>query len=294
VAVVVVGSVNVDIVIRVEHLPAPGETVLGTTLERALGGKGANAAVAAARQGAKVRLVGCVGDDDAGRWALKTLASEGVDVSAVRVAAALATGHALISVRPDGIGQITVAPLANALLATSDLVGAGITAGDVVVAQLEVPLETVRAAFSAARSVGAKTILDPAPALPLDAALLELVDVLMPNEHELAALGGDVEALLRSGAAAVVVTRGDQGCEWFDGDKTERLAAHRVDAVDATGAGDAFCGAFAAALSAGVSRRVALQRAVVAGALATTRHGALASMPTATEIEAVDVATERN
>ena len=282
---VVVGSVNVDVVVRVEQLPAPGETVLGSTLERGLGGKGANAAVAAARQGAEVRLVGCVGDDDAGAWALKTLADEGVDVSAVRVAAGLATGHALISVRPDGIGQITVAPLANALLGTSDVVGGGISPGDVVVAQLEVPLEVVRAALSGARSVGARTILDPAPAIPLDGALLELVDVLMPNEHELAALGGDVEALLRGGTAAVIVTKGEQGCEWFDGEGTERLAAHRVDAVDATGAGDAFCGAFAAALSSGVARRTALQRAIVAGALATTRHGALASMPTASEVD---------
>lgn len=288
-AVVVVGSVNIDLVVRVGRLPSPGETVLGTTLERSLGGKGANAAVAAARQGADIRLIGCVGDDEAGSWAVQSLADEGIDVSAVRVESNVSTGHALISVRPDGIGQITVAPLANSLLTPADVATAlaDLKETDVVVAQLEVPMETVAAAFSSARAVGATTVLDPAPAMPLSDALLALVDVLMPNEHELSALGGDPKALLRSGVGTVVVTRGEEGCDWLHGDRIERVRSHNVEVIDTTGAGDAFCGAFAASLTVGADRRAALTRAVAAGALATTRPGAFAAMPTAREVDDV-------
>lgn len=284
---VVVGSVNIDVVVRVDRLPSPGETVLGTTLERSLGGKGANAAVAAARQGANVRLIGCVGDDEDGLWATRALGEEGVDVSDILVHRDVSTGQALISVRPDGIGQIAVAPLANSLLTPAHVASAlaDLTATDVVVAQLEVPMESVAAAFSAARAAGATTVLDPAPAMPLSDALLALVDVLMPNEHELSALGGDPMALLQGGAGTIVITLGEHGCDWVHGDRIERVRSHRVEVIDTTGAGDAFCGAFVASLAAGADRRAALSRAVAAGALATTRAGALAAMPTAGEVD---------
>jgi ribokinase len=296
-AVVVVGSLNTDYVVRVDHLPAEGETVTGDNYLVAAGGKGLNQAVAAARQGASVAFVGCVGGDAAGRALLTLLIDEGIDVSHVRVVPDSATGVALITVASGGANTIVVAPLANECLSPADIAAARslISGAAVVLAQLEVPLAAVSAALAHARAAGVVTVLNPAPASgPLPADLLGAVDILIPNETEAAALtgvaGGEeaAVALLRSGVPQVIVTVGGDGAV-VAGETGEtgvrREAPFPVRAVDSTGAGDAFCGALVAALAGGSPLSVACRRASAAGALATTVAGAVPSLPTAAMVE---------
>ena len=301
--VLVLGSVNVDVTVVLEHLPRPGQTVSGGVLRRGHGGKGGNQAVAAARAGAAVRFVGAVGDAD-GDEVLAVLAGEGVDVGAVTRADA-PTGTALICVDAAGENQIAVAPGANRLVTGRRVDPAGAA---VVVAQLEVPLAEIADVFGRARAAGARTVLNAAPvhAGQEDAVRerLGLVDVLVVNEHELDALApGDGPVLERArvllgaggaGAAgdapapgAVLVSRGAAGVVWAEADGTAReVTGHPVDAVDTVGAGDALVGALAAGLALGLDDHVAVRRANAAGALAATRPGARSS-PTAAEVDAL-------
>ena len=280
-SVLVVGSLNLDAVVRVERLPTPGETVLGSGLAWLPGGKGANQAVAAARQGVATALIGRVGDDEAGRSLTARLAAEGVDTSGVLATPDDATGVALISVDRAGANTIVVAPSANGSLAPADVDGAAVGRATVLVAQLETPVDTVRHAFELARRAGVTTVLNPSPVEGVDAALLDLVDVLVANEHEAGELGVGLPC------RAVVVTRGAGGAVVSeDGDQVV-VPSYPVDAVDTTGAGDAFCGTLAARLAAGRSLLDAVGAAVAAGALAVTRPGALPSFPTAAEVAAL-------
>jgi ribokinase len=292
-AVVVVGSLNTDHVVRVAHLPGEGETVTGSHYLLAAGGKGLNQAVAAARQGASVVFVGCVGADGPGRELLRLLVDEGVDVSHVRVVDEVATGVALVTVAEDGANSIVVAPLANGRLTPCDIEAAGtvIERAGVLLAQLEVPASAVEAALTRARGAGVVTILNPAPASgPLPAGLLASVDILVPNASEAAAITGvavddAVVALRRLGPSTVVVTVGEEGSLVASEDGVARVAPFPVRATDTTGAGDAFCGVLAAAIAAGSSLPVALRRASAAGALTATIHGAVPSLPTAAAVE---------
>jgi ribokinase len=293
-AVVVVGGLNTDYVVRVDHLPAEGETVGGNDYLVAAGGKGLNQAVAAARQGADVALVGCVGMDSAGTALLDLLDGEGVDISHVRVVADSGTGVALITVASGGDNTIVVAPLANACLSPADIAAARslISGAAVVLAQLEVPLAAVSAALGQARAAGVLTVLNPAPASgPLAPGLLGTVDLLIPNETEAAALtgvaGGEraAMALLRSGVAQVIVTMGAGGAVMAGESGVRRVAPFPVRAVDTTGAGDAFCGALVAALAGGLQLTAAARRASAAGALAATAAGAVPSLPTAATVD---------
>ena len=289
---VVVGSVNLDTTLEVERLPAAGETVLATSARSAVGGKGANQAVAAARQGATTAFVGLVGADGTGRDLLDALIDDGVDVSACRVADGVPSGQALITVDARGANTIVVAAGANGLLAADDVAPA--RGAKVVLAQLEIPLAAVWAALSAGREAGATTVLNPAPAQPLDSGLLALCDVIVPNEFEAASLTGATsvhdaaEALgVRSNGATVIVTCGAAGAVvWREGQLTT-VPAFLVEAVDTVAAGDAFCGALAAALAAGSSIGEAAVRASAAGALATTVRGALPSLPTRAAVDAL-------
>lgn len=293
--VVVVGSCNLDYTVSCAVLPRPGATALGSTLRTALGGKGANQAVAAARQGAAVRLVARVGADAAGAAMLTALAAEGIDTSAVLRDSHQPTGVALIAVDRTGQNLIVVAPGANHRLSPADARAAltTLTDRDVVLAQLEVPRATVLAAFRAARRVGARTVLNAAPALPPDAAaaLLRLTSVLVVNADEATALSGQAvsdattarraaRTLHARGPELVVVTLGADGAVAVDATHEVFQPAFAVRALDATGAGDAFCGALAAWLDR-VPPDEALAMAAAAGALATTRRGALPSLPTA-------------
>lgn len=296
--VLVVGSVNVDLTVVAEHLPRPGHTVSGGVLHRGHGGKGGNQAVAAARAGAAVRIVGAVGRDADGDEVVTTLSGEGVDVAGIaRVDAR--TGTALICVDAAGENQIAVAPGANRLITADGVDPAGAA---VVVAQLEVPVPVVAAVFERAQTAGARTVLNAAPVHPgaEDAirSLLGVVDVLVVNEHELDALApGDAPVVDRARAlggarpgdagCAVLVSRGAAGVVWVPaaGPPLE-VAGHEVDAVDTVGAGDALCGALAAGLALGLDDEDAVRRANAAGALAATRPGAR-SAPTAAEVDAL-------
>ena len=281
-----IGSANLDLVATADRLPAPGETVMGHTYAEHAGGKGLNQAVAAARAGARTSFCAAIGDDDAARQLLDVMRADSVDAHGVQRVPAAPTGRALIGVSASGENSIIVVAGANAEL-VAEQVRSNASHARVILAQLEVPLATVEAALAAGRAAGATTILNPAPARRLSASLIALCDVLIPNEHELAILGG-LDALFALGAAAVVVTLGSRGAELCTPDGTRTMVpAFVVDPVDTTAAGDAFCGAFAAALAAGAELLDALRFAAAAGALATTRAGAVPSLAHRAEIEAL-------
>ncbi len=267
--VMVLGSLNVDLVTRVERHPLPGETLLGEGLERLAGGKGANQAVAAAAAGAEVLMVGCVGDDGGGAAYLERLRHRGIDVSRVRTIKGEASGHALIAVDDRGENSIIVIPGANGLLDSTEIAAVDdLGPGDVLLLQLEVPLPVVCGAARRAAHLGARVVINTAPYAALPADVIALGDPVVANEHEMVALA-------ESGAepASLLVTFGANGVTW-DG---ETVPAHRVDPLavrDTTGAGDAFCGALAAALAAGADRASALESALAAGAAAVQHKGA--------------------
>jgi ribokinase len=276
-SITVIGSVNLDFVATAANLPAPGETVTGATLARHPGGKGANQALAARRLGADVTLVGRVGADSMADEALALLAAEGVDLDRCAADALAATGVALIAVAADGENQIIVAPGANAAF-TPDQLGAP-TSG-ALICQLELPVRTVAAAVAQARGF---VCLNLAPAAPLPPQTLARADLVVVNETEAAFYG---EAL-HSIPGLVAVTWGAKGAGLFQGGRQLATAVPPlVEAVDATGAGDAFVAALTLALLEGQSHEAALVFACTAGALAATRPGAQPSLPSRAEVEA--------
>jgi ribokinase len=294
-AIAVVGSLNLDLVVRVARLPGPGETVSGGDVFRNPGGKGANQAVAAARLGRGVAMVGRVGDDQAGRELLASLRADGVDTSHVRVVDGVPSGAAFITVSEDGENQIVVSPGANARLTPEDVAAAGavLRAAAVTLVQLEVPLEAVAAAM---RAAGGRVVLNPAPVRALPSELLGEVDVLVPNRVELAQLaaapvpGTAAEAAglaARLPARAVVVTLGADGALAVEQGRASHVPAVPVRPVDTTAAGDAFCGGLADALAAGAALQDATRWAVRVAAAACTRPGAQASLPTPGEVRSL-------
>ncbi len=285
--IAVVGSVNRDLVMICDALPLPGETVLASGHFESPGGKGANQAVAAARLGAQVALVGRIGDDDAGRMLVEAFEEDGVDVSLIAVTGSAPTGLAVITVDRAGENTIVGSPGANLLVDSADIADAGslLRAASVTLLQLEIPLPTVT---DAANAAGGTVMLNAAPARPLPDELLDAVDVLVVNRSELEILAGDSDpaAATRLPVPTTVVTMGAEGAAVVSGDVVAVFPAPEVDVVDTTGAGDAFCGALAAAFDAGMEMSDAVSRAVVAGALATTAFGARSAMPMAEELEA--------
>jgi len=267
--VVVVGSLNIDLVTRVERHPKPGETVLGTGVGRVAGGKGANQAVAASAAGATVVMVGAVGSDESGSAYVARLSALGIDTAPVRVAPGLPTGHALITVDDAGENSIVVVSGANAALAVEDLgVLGSVGPGDLVLLQLEVPLEVVTAAVRRASARGARVVLNLSPYAALPPDVVALADPVVVNEHE-ALLLADSEAM----PASMVVTFGAAGAAW-NGDQQQGPVVDQAEVLDTTGAGDAFCGALSAALVAGADRSQALQLALAAGAESVRHLGA--------------------
>lgn len=289
----VVGAVHVDMLVTVERLPLPGETVLGGTFSRQFGGKGANQAVAAARAGALVSFVGAVGEDDAGTDALEALRAEGIDVSRVRRVAE-PTGVALVTVGPRGENQIAVAPGANRTVTAehADLVGIG-EPGAILLTSFEVPVLAATAAVRAARHFGMRAILDPAPAHALSSRLLDLGPILTPNEHEVTvAIGNDdppgaLDELTERHHGPIIVTQGAAGALLVDGERRERFPGYPAAAVDATGAGDTFNGVLATWLAEGRPLEEGIRAANAAASISVTRSGARAGMPIRTEIEAL-------
>ncbi|WP_290062560.1 ribokinase [Amycolatopsis solani] len=284
--VVVVGSANVDLAVDVPRPPKAGETILGNHLRRSPGGKGANQAVAAALAGgAETTFVGALGEDEGADLLLVSLGGAGVRTDLVERAEA-PTGTAFITVAPDGENAIVVAPGANDHVKIGAAQAERIAEAVVVLAQLEIPLDVVAAAAAAQRP-GALVILNAAPSRELPDSLWEVVDLLVVNEHEAADLAGEPEKLLRR-VPAVVVTLGGDGCVVLRRDEEPvRIPGVPVDVVDTTGAGDTFCGVLAAALAHGHDVLEAARRAGAAAALAVTRPGAQAAVPTAAEVAAL-------
>ena len=277
--IAVVGSINLDLVVAVERHPGPGETVVGGDCLQLPGGKGANQAVAAARLGSEVAMVGRVGADAQGAWLREGLWTERVDVEHVREDRVAPTGVALIAVDARGENTIVVSPGANARVDARDVAAASdvVRGAEVVLVQHEVPAEAVAAAIDTA---GGTVVLNPAPARGLAAP----VDVLVPNRGELETLAGDrgdPVTLARSitAARAVVVTLGEEGAIVVEGDRAERVRAPHVEAVDSTGAGDAFCGALAEAMAGGATVLEAARWAVRVAAVSVTRPGAQGGLP---------------
>ena len=285
--IAVVGSINLDLVVTVERHPAPGETVMGGDRRELPGGKGANQAVAVARLGGDVAMVGRVGVDAHGGRLRDHLAREGVGVEHVVVDDDAPTGMALIAIDGAGENTIVVSPGANAHVGADDVRAAADVLGDAAVTLLqhEVPASAVDAAI---RTAGGKVVLNPAPAR----ALVGEVDVLVPNRGELAGItgrtDGDPAALARSLdlARAVVVTLGAEGVLVVEGGREERIEAPRVHAVDSTGAGDAFCGALAQALADGADLVEAARWAVRVAAVSVTRVGAQSGLPRRADVPA--------
>lgn len=293
--VIVVGSINVDLVMRLPRLPVPGETVLGGVLARHHGGKGANQAVAAARAGSDVHMVGAVGAQD-GAESIRALEAEGVDVTHVRLSAG-PTGHAAVLVDENsGENQIAVASGANALVSAAQvreaLTSLQTGPADVIVLSFELPDAPLRAAALLATTTGARLLVNPAPARSGSEDLLAGA-IATPNLHELAWLTArtvtDPQAavltLAERTGGPVIVTMGAHGAACADAGATEHFAGLRVDAVDATGAGDTLTGVLAAALAQGYQLRDGVRRAVAAAALSVTAAGARAGMPTGAAID---------
>jgi ribokinase len=298
--ILVVGSANVDIVVTTSRLPTPGETVTGGTLLVNDGGKGANQAVAACRLGAQVRFIGCVGDDTFGTAMCQRLAAQGLGIAGLSVVPGASTGTGMIMVDAAGRNQIAVASEANQLL-TTELVAQRLedfTWAQMVICQLENPLETVLWTLQTARQHGVITILNPAPAQPVPAAIWPLVDYLTPNEVEAAQLtslplttvaeaAAVAQALLARGPRVVIITLGERGAYVCSPTEQQQVPAFPVSAVDTTAAGDAFNGALAVALAEGCPLTRAVRFANAAAALTCTRSGAQNALPARAAVDSL-------
>lgn len=293
----VVGSYMHAFVVRSPRFPRDGETVFGTDSEIGPGGKGENQALAAARLGAQVDILACVGDDPFGEAALDLWTEEGLNTDLVRVVSGTPTGMAFIMVNEHGQNRIVVVPGANDALSAHDARQAEdrIASAAVVIAQFESPVEVVRETLSLARRHGVTTILNPAPAREVDDDLLSLVDVLTPNEAEAQALTGEspeeftperaAQSLRQRGVRSVVMTLGDAGAYIEDGSGSRRVSGVQVPVVDTTGAGDAFTGALAVALARGNNLDEAAQFANLGGAFCVTRPGVVPGLATEADLQ---------
>lgn len=286
--ILVVGSINMDLVVRVPHAPAPGETVLGGDFETFPGGKGANQAVAAARMGGEVTMVGRVGSDDFGDTLIQGLVENKIKTTHVTKDSNAPTGIAMIAVAADGENMIVVASGANMQVSVEDVNKARdlMRETDLLLLQLELPVEAIASAVELAKAYGVPVVLNPAPAQPLSKILLASIDVITPNQNELAILSGEqdlengIQKLRAWGVKNLVVTLGANGARVVTDGVDQHVRAHEVTAVDTTAAGDAFNGALAVALAEKKSLLEAVGYGMAAGALATTKRGAQPSLPT--------------
>ena len=295
--IVVVGSSNTDMVVKVPHIPAPGETVLGSELLTIPGGKGANQAVGAARAGGDVVFIACVSDDTFGKESIENYKKDGIETSFIKIKPGLHSGVALINVAADGENSIAVAPGANSHLLPEDIIKArdAFAGAGAVLTQLEIPMETVSTVASIAGEFGVPMILNPAPGAKLTQDLLKKISIITPNETEAALLTGTKEVnddtipvmakkLYDLGIETVIITLGSRGVYLLDSEFQGMIPGYRVKAVDTTAAGDVFNGALATALSGKKTVREAIDFAQRAAAISVTRMGAQPSAPKLDEI----------
>lgn len=295
--VLVIGSSNTDMVVKVPRIPAPGETIMGGEFSIIPGGKGANQAVAAARMGADTTFISCIGDDELGLQAIGHYRNDGINTNYIKVKAGVPSGVALINVSTEGENSITVAPGANSHLFPDDIqaFSEAFIGAKAVLAQLEIPMETVEAAASFAESLSIPFILNPAPAATLSDGLLRKVSILTPNETEAALVTGRKEfsetdipdiasELILKGVNTVIITLGSKGVYLKNKDFSEFITGYKVKAVDTTAAGDVFNGALASVLANGTPIKEAIDMAQRAAAISVTRMGAQPSAPTLKEV----------
>lgn len=296
-SILVVGSLNADLVVRSPRFPKPGETISGEDLRIIPGGKGANQAVAAARQGASVAMVGRVGNDSFGPDLINNLKQNNVETSHVQIDPESATGTATIIVDASGQNSIVLSPGGNGRVSPADLEDVSFSDHELLLLQLEIPIETVRSAAKRARESGLRVVLNPAPAVSaLPAELLSLSNFLVPNEGELSLLTGQAvhdipsaekaaRSLLERGTQHVIVTLGASGALVVNSELTRHIPSFAVEVVDTTAAGDAFIGGFASALLENRSLEQAVRYGCACGALAVTKFGAQPSLPTREDVE---------
>jgi ribokinase len=294
--ILVVGSLNADLVVQAPHFPQPGETISGGDLQIIPGGKGANQAVAAARQGPSVAMVGCVGNDSFGSELINNLKQNNVDASYVQIDPQSATGTAVIVVDANGQNSIVLSPGGNGKVSPVDVANIPFSDHKLLLLQLEIPVEAVLSATKRARESGLRVLLNPAPAYSLPDELIALPDYILPNETELSLLTNQpvndvssaekaARSLLERGAQNVIVTLGANGALIVTGTLVIHLDTYKVDVVDTTAAGDAFIGGFASALLQNKSLEDAVHYGCACGALAATKFGAQPSLPTREEVE---------
>lgn len=293
--ILVVGSSNTDLVVRTDHIPAPGETIMGDGFMMAAGGKGANQAVAVARLGGDVEFITCVGDDMFGKKSLENFGKENMSFGRTKTVAGAPSGIALICVDKCAENSIVVAPGTNSMLNPEDVPAEAIPEGGFVLMQLEIPMATIEAVAAKSKERGAKVVLNPAPAAPLSAALLDGLYLITPNRGECAMLTGiptdtdegleaAMDKFIQMGVQNVVVTLGSAGSCWKNASGSGIVPALKVKAVDTTGAGDTFNGGLCVALAEGKSMDEALAFASKAAAISVTRAGAQPSIPQRSEI----------
>lgn len=293
VKILVVGSINMDMVVRVPHMPKPGETVLGGDFETFPGGKGSNQAVAAARMGGEVTMVGRVGNDDFGNALIQGLVENNIKTTHVIKDSEARTGVAMIAVSADGENMIVVASGANSKVSVEDVSNTRplMREMDILLVQLECPVETVTAAIELAKAYDVPVLLNPAPAQPLCRSLIKSVNYLTPNQQELlmlteeTSIDAGIKKLLEWGLENLIVTLGANGTRVISKGLDQHLPAQEITAVDTTAAGDAFNGALSVALAEGKPLLEAIHYGMAAGALATTKRGAQPSLPTREAVE---------
>ncbi len=295
--ILVIGSLNMDLVTSVQKMPRVGETLLGDSFKQVPGGKGANQACASARLGGDVVMIGHVGNDNFGDTLISSLGNDGVDISCIQKVEDVSTGIAVIMVDNSGDNSIVVVPGANYTLTNKDIDNSikYIREADIVVTQLEIPVETVKYSLKRAKEHGKYTILNPAPAKKLDDELIENIDLLTPNETELEVLSGitistedeilkAAKVLIDKGIKELIVTLGSDGCLYINSDGFKRFSSYKVEAVDTTAAGDSFTAAIAVGLSEGKQIDEVIDFASKVGALTVTKAGAQSSLPYRNEV----------